>query len=182
MSEKAIASGHFFRYRCNVYVVNSPPLNALRLKWGLPDLSPLLQPTKTDRANPLVPRVLLFQARLISGMPSRLMLTAAFQSRSRTNPHSQEKVRSERGNVSFMWPQSEHVLDEGNHMSILTSDLPRATANRNSSPPLPEEGDFFRGTVKFTFGHAIKITRAVHFIVDGIGLRKCFRLSGSGIF
>src|SRR4051794_2428227 len=52
------------------------------------------------------------------------MLMAAFQSRSATNPHSHEKVRSVRGKAAFTCPQSEHILEDGNHLSILMRCLP----------------------------------------------------------
>ena len=57
-------------------------------------------------------------------MPSCLILMASLTSLSLSNPHSQRNVRSESDRDSLTRPQHEHVLDEGNHLSILISFFP----------------------------------------------------------
>jgi hypothetical protein len=54
--------------------------------------------------------------------PSCLMLMEALWSLSIKSPHSH--IRSERDKSFFTFPQREHVLEEGNHLSIFISFFP----------------------------------------------------------
>ena len=105
--------------------MNYPPLNALRLKWGLLDLSPLLVADENRPSYPScsksfvssgqVQHQLSFILDVDSGIPIPVDNESAIAIR--------KSVR--RGVRQHLHDHSaEHVLDEGNHLSILMSCLP----------------------------------------------------------